>query len=91
MLAFPLLCWRWGVVPAGLLTFLCQHLTPLPSRPTQLGSTPPSLGPCSCCVYSPALSLATSWTGGSRTVWTPPLRAWPLTMPGDQHREGDSK
>lgn len=50
----------------------------------QWGSTrPPSLGPCSCSAFSPARSLATSWTGGSRTVWTPPLMALPPVMPGD--------
>lgn len=66
---------------------LCWHPDPA-SAPAQLSSTPPSSESCSCCVFSPAPSLATSWTGASRTAWmirprAPCVRVLPPEIPGD--------
>ena len=81
----------WGSEGEILASALCEATLPgprppapdpAPLPPAQWSSTPLSLGPCSCCAFSPALSSATSWTGGSRTAWTPPL-------PGDLPRGGD--
>lgn len=81
----------WGSEGEILASALCEAGLPAPRLPApdpaplppaQWSSTPLSLGPCSCCAFSPALSSATSWTGGSRTVWTPPL-------PGDLPWGGD--
>lgn len=45
-----------------------QWLHSFSACPPQLGSTHLSSVQCSCCVYWPALWLATSWTGGWRSV-----------------------